>query len=231
MKYFLNPTLIRIVAGVYVLFLIAPNIAWSQQKKAAQKINVAVMDFTARGGISNEEAATLSDVFQSRLSGVKQLTMVDRNRIKSILNEQGFQQSEACSQVECLVEAGRILKVEKMFAGSIGKVGRIYNVTIQLIDVQTAQILQTLSKQHSGDIEELVSDIVPEMADQIAAELVGDKDYVAKNGGSSWLWWVLGGVVVAGGAAAAVVLGGGGGGGNGGTTTDNKTLPESPSFP
>ncbi len=221
------------VLGIFVLSLVSPVVVQSQQKKGVQKINVAVMDFTARGGISGEEAATLSDVFQSKLANVKQVTLVDRNRIKSILQEQGFQQSEACSQVECLVEAGRILKVEKMFAGSIGKVGKIYNVTIQLIDVQTAQILQTMSRQHSGDIEELVSDVVPEMADQIAGQLVGEGgEYEAvsrSGGGSSWLWYVVGGAVVAGGVAAVVLTQDKG---EAKTPTMNQgQLPESPSFP
>jgi TolB-like protein len=229
MRTFLCAPLIRFVLGMYCLFLAAP--AALSQQKSMKKLNVAVMDFNARGGITAEEAATLSDVFQSRLSQFKELTLIDRNRIKAILQEQGFQQSEACSQVECLVEAGKILKVEKMFAGSIGKVGKMFNVTVQLIDVQTSQILQTKSKQHSGDIEELVSDIVPNMADELAGELTGNTEIAdSRGGGSSWLWYVLGGVAVAGGAAVAVLAGGGG---DGGTTPPSTTtaLPDSPSFP
>lgn len=227
MCHFISPSLIRSVLIMYCLFILAP-VAMGQDKNMQpfpqKKINVAVMDFNARGGISSEEAATLSDVFQSKLSQIKDITLVDRNRIKSILQEQGFQQSEACTQVECLVEAGRILKVEKMFAGSIGKIGKIYNVNIQLIDVATAQILQNISRQHSGDIEDLVSEIVPDMADQIAADLTGNKELVKSRGSSTWLWYVLGGVAVAGGAAVVLSKKGGG-------TNATEQLPSSPSFP
>ena len=230
MRTFLCPSLIRFVLGIYSLFLAAPAALSQQQKgqQAVKKINVAVMDFNARGGITAEEAATLSDVFQSRLSQFKELTLVDRNRIKAILQEQGFQQSEACSQVECLVEAGKILKVEKMFAGSIGKVGKIFNVNVQLIDVQTSQILQTMSKQHSGDIEELVSDIVPTMADDLGGELTGNTELVqSRRGSSTWLWYVLGGVAVAGGAAAAVLSSSK----NNPPSSTTTPLPDSPAFP
>jgi hypothetical protein len=147
------------------------------------------------------------------------------------LQEQGFQQSEACSQVECIVEVGKILKVEKMFAGTIGKVGKIYTINIQLIDVVTAQIIQNKSRRHSGEIEELLTDIIPELAGEMASELTGKKVEVTTGttgGGSSWLWYVLGGAVVAGGAAAYLMTQKQGGGTNPPTT---QQLPSSPDFP
>ena len=127
-----------------------------------------------------------------------------------------------------MVEAGKILKVEKMFAGSIGKVGKIFNVNVQLIDVQTSQILQTMSKQHSDDIEELVSDIVPTMADDLGGELTGNTELVqSRRGSSTWLWYVLGGVAVAGGAAAAVLSSSK----NNPPSSTTTPLPDSPAFP
>ena len=127
LAFFLNAVLSFIVSG--------------QQKKAVpQKLNIAVMDFDAREGLSRGEAASLSDLFSSQMVETGEFTVIDRNRIKTILQEQGFQQSEACSQVECIVEAGKILKVQKMFAGTIGKIGKIFSVNIQMLDIATSQI-------------------------------------------------------------------------------------------
>ena len=234
-QHFLSKPLIRLMVAVYLVSLAAPA-AFSQQKKPAEKKkqNIAVMDFDARGGISKEDAASLSDAFQAQLVETNEFVVVDRNRIRAILNEQGFQQSEACSQVECLVEAGKILKVEKMFAGTIGKVGKIFTVNIQLINVATAEIISNKSKQHSGAIEELLTEVVPNIAAEMASALIG-KDVEAKvsstGGGSGWLWWVVGGVAVAGGAAAAVLGGGGGSAATPTTPTTPTTLPDSPAFP
>ncbi len=211
---------------------IFPSTAASQQRRPQQqkKLNVAVMDFDARGGISKEEAATLSDAFQAELAGMGDFVLVDRQRIRQILEEQGFQQSEACSQVECIVEAGKILNVERMFAGTIGKVGELFSVNIQSIDIATAQIVSNRSRQHRGEVEELLSDIIPDLAKQMAADLTG-KAY-EQEGGGGWIWWVLGiAVVGGGGVAAAMFLGGGGGDGGGEEPTTQEPLPPSPDFP
>jgi len=177
----------------------AQNRAQQQQPKAT----VAVIDFEGRG-IKPEEAVSLSDVFQGVLVESQQFTVVDRNRIKAILEEQGFQQSEACSQVECIVEAGKILNVQKMIAGTIGKIGSLYNINIQVVDVATAQITVNKSRQHSGDLEDVVREIIPELSNEVAEGILGrpPRNLAVTSGGSGWIWYVVGTLVVGGGAAA-----------------------------
>lgn len=193
---------------IFMLGIILPNsliFAQAQTQKQKQKLNIAVMDFDAREGLSRGEAASLSDLFSSQLVATEEFIVVDRNRIKNILTEQGFQQSEACSQVECIVEAGKILKVQKMFAGTIGKIGKIYNVNIQMLDVTTSQVELNKSYQHTGNIEALAEEVIPELAREIAEQVTGkqiDKIAVGRTSSSKWLWYVGGAVLVGGGAAA-----------------------------
>ena len=196
--------LIFLLSSTFILSTAAIGQQRPQQTQQRKKPNIAVLDFDARGGLTKEEAASLSDIFQAQLVDMGEFIVVDRQRIKAILNEQGFQQSEACSQVECIVEAGKILKVEKMFAGTIGKVGRIFNVNISAIDIATAQIVNNKSRQHSGEIEDLASEIVPEIANEIAQEMLGRKvaTTVTTTGGSTWYYYVGGALLVGGGAAA-----------------------------
>lgn len=202
------------------------------QAQQPRKPNVAVLDFDARGGLTGQEAASLSDIFQSQLVDMGEFIVVDRARIKAILQEQGFQQSEACSQVECIVEAGKILKVEKMFAGTIGKVGKIFNVNISAIDIATAQIVINKSRQYTGDIEDLASEIVPAMANEIAQEMLGRKvssSVVSSGGGATWYYYVGGAVLVGGGAA--VLLGKKSATTPGTEGAAKTSLPGAPTFP
>ena len=196
----------RIVSFVIALSLFfSPLHTISQQKRdQPQKLYIAVMDFDAREGLSHGEAASLSDLFSSQLVATGEFVVVDRNRIKSILQEQGFQQSEACSQVECIVEAGKILKVEKMFVGVVGKIGKMYNVNIQLIDIATARIEKNISRQHSGEIEELATDVIPSMAAQLIKEMTGKEMKV--SGASTWYYYVGAAVLVGGGVAGYLLL-------------------------
>lgn len=199
------------------------------QQQQKPKATVAVIDFEGRG-VKPEEAVSLSDVFQGVLVESQQFTVVDRNRIKAILEEQGFQQSEACSQVECLVQVGKILKVEKMFAGVIGKVGNRFTVNIQVIDVQTAQILSSKPRQHDGAIEELAGDVIPEIAREIIEELTGRRVstvVTTTGGGSGWLWYVGGAVLLGGGAAVLLMSKKE----EAATTDKPKALPGAPTFP
>jgi TolB-like protein len=208
LQLFYNPFLIRLVLGIFMISILIPAASGQEKPLQKKKLNVAVLEFDARGGISKEDAASLSDAFQGQIIETHEFIVVDRNRIKAILQEQGFQQSEACSQVECIVEVGRILKVEKMFAGTIGKVGKIYTVNLQVIDVATAQILQNKSRRHDGEIEELLTEVIPELATEMVKELTGNEVRVAATvtGGSSKWMWYAGGAVVAGGVAAALLL-------------------------
>jgi TolB-like protein len=198
---------IRSLPFLLLAFLVIPPLLAQPSRPTSPpkpKLNVAVLDFDTRGGLTRDEAATLSDAFQTEIVRTGEFTVVDRARIKQILTEQGFQQSEACSQVECIVEAGKILKVERMFAGTIGKVGSLYNVTIQVIDIASAQITQTSNRQHRGDIEDLLSEFIPEMAKEMIAQMTG-RTY-EPSGGGGWLWYAAGAVVLGGGAAAAILL-------------------------
>jgi len=156
-----------------ILFLCISANPASAQKSSPKKINIAVLDFEAREGVGRGEAASLSDIFSAQLAQTGQYTIVDRNRIKAILNEQGFQQSEACSSVECVVEVGKILNVQKIFAGVIGKIGRLYTVNVQLINITTAQIELNNARQHEGDIEDLAKTIIPEIAAEMTKALTG----------------------------------------------------------
>ena len=219
-------TLISLLA----LSLVSPPLSAQARRQTTpkKKINIAVLDFDARAGISREEAASLSDIFQGEMVQTGEFSVVDRNRIKAILEEQGFQQSESCSQVECIVQVGNILKVEKMFAGTIGKVGRRFTVNIQMIDISTAQIEMSIPRQYEGDIEDLAAEIIPEIAAQMASKLAGKEiEPRTASGGGSWLWYVGGAVLIGGGAAAYLLSS------KKSTKEETSTtpLPEPPSLP
>ena len=193
--------------NIVVCAIVLSGLVVAQTPKPIQsKLNVAVLDFDSRAGISKDEAASLSDIFSAELVNTGVFTVVERNRLKAVLEEQGLQQSEACSKIECAVEVGKILNVSRIVAGIIGKVGRIYTVTIQIINVETAQIDINKIRQHSGDIEELASTVMGEMSAEIASEVSGRKIQVTpRTTGTSWLWYA-GGVAVIGGGAALAIL-------------------------
>jgi TolB-like protein len=144
----------------------------SQPTLTVKQTTIAVIDFEAMEGIKVGEAKALSDAFSAQLVQSEDFRVVERGKINTILIEQGFQQSEACSAIECAVEVGRILKAEMIITGRIGKVQSYYNLNVQAIDVTTGQILFT-ANETIDDIEDLLIEKIPEMAENMISSLSG----------------------------------------------------------
>jgi TolB-like protein len=151
------------------LLLLIPPSSFSQSNG---KFNVAVMDLDMASGIAESYKQTLSDRLRSELFITGRFTVVERKAMIEILTEQGLQMT-GCTSNECAVEAGKMLGVERMIAGSIGKVGRTYSINIRMIDVELGVILDTRNVDFQGDIEEVLSSQL-RLAARLIAGLSGD---------------------------------------------------------
>jgi len=118
------------------------------------KSYLAVMDLENKSGISRDENYLLSDKVRESFLRTGRFTVVERNRMQQILREQAFQGMD-CTQSSCAVEMGRILNVQKMALGKIGKMGDTYYVTLSLVNVETGEIEASASEQCPCSPEEL----------------------------------------------------------------------------
>jgi TolB-like protein len=137
--------------------------AWAQEQ---QKLRVAILDFTNTGGLSQHETITLGNRLRSMLVKTNAFVVLERGQMDDILSEQGFQQT-GCTTTECAVEMGRMLNVQKMISGTIGKLGATYTIDLSLIDVQTAQIEKSFFRDYKGEIDGLLS-MMQEISNQMA---------------------------------------------------------------
>lgn len=129
-------------------------LSFSHSLSGQNQITVAVLNLDANG-ISEMEARTLSDELRRFLVSSNEFQVLERDNMEAILKEQGFQQS-GCTSSECVVEAGKLLGVQKMVAGNIGKIGDLFNVTVRLIDVSSGKIVSNVAERYDGDIEGLL---------------------------------------------------------------------------
>ncbi|MBI4726920.1 hypothetical protein HY768_06815 [candidate division TA06 bacterium] len=143
----------QIMNVITMAFLLALAALPSAQ---AQKLQVSVMDLNVTSGLSKSEVSMLTDKLINDLVIANVYQVVDRSKRDEILKEQGFQQSGACDQGACLVEAGQLLGVQKMVGGTIGKLGAAYYLQLRVIDVKTGGIDRAFSKSYSGDISLLL---------------------------------------------------------------------------
>ena len=130
--------------------------------------NVAIDTSVAAVGVTAGEADIISDRLRTELFSTGVVNMMEREQMQDILKEQGFQQSGSCTDEACLVQIGQMLGVQVLVSGSIGRLGSMYLVNLRAIDVQTAKIIKVVSKDVSGSIENVVSELP-----SAAAELAG----------------------------------------------------------
>jgi hypothetical protein len=132
------------------------------------KINVALLDLDAIN-IPSGEAAVLTEQLRGELLFTEKYTIVERDKMTEILNEQGFQQT-GCSSNECAVEIGQLVGVDKIFAGSIGRISDLYVITLRLIDVREGKILLQVKEEIEGDLKAVLRIGIPNIAQRSAFE-------------------------------------------------------------
>lgn len=128
---------------------------------AGARENIAVFELEKRGGLNENEVKMIADRISGELFAFDTFRVVERTQIDDILREQGFQQSGACTDQQCLVEVGQLLAVHKMVGGSIGKIEDLYTVTLKFVDVASGEILAQRTGDYRGNKATLLSQYIP----------------------------------------------------------------------
>lgn len=129
---------------------------------------VAVMRFESVG-IDSGVSMVITDVFTNQIQAGGKYRVMERSQMNKILSEQGFQNSGACNNAECAVEIGRLLSIDNMFIGSIGKLGESWVINIRIINIKTGEIVSNLSEQVIGKVDNLSSAAI-QMANEFSQE-------------------------------------------------------------
>ncbi len=164
MKFIIKPLSILLAWTIFTATF--PVRIFSQE---AEKLNVAILNLEGLG-ISAMEAATLTDRLRSEMVDIGVFMVVERGQMEMILEEQGFQQT-GCTSAECAVEVGKLLGVQKMVTGSIGKIGKLFTVDVRMFDVLTGGIERVSKRDHRGEVEGLLG-----LLEVVAKDLAGIKE-------------------------------------------------------
>ncbi len=146
---------------------------------AQNKVNIAVLELKGEG-ISSSEARIITSRLRTDLFNTNKFTVVEREVMNDILQEQGFQMS-ACTSNECVVEVGKLLGVRLMVAGDIGKIGNLFTISIRMIDVQNGKILKTATEDCECKIETVLIESVKNVAEILSGQKVEPHSYRNKS--------------------------------------------------
>jgi len=102
------------------------------------KYIIAVLDFSANG-VSQEDAKKITELVTIELVKSEKFTVIERNKISSILNEQTISQTGLTDEKKA-VEIGKLLSAEKILLGSVIKLSNDYYITTTIVDVEKGTI-------------------------------------------------------------------------------------------
>lgn len=131
-----------------------------------EQINIAVVDLEAYG-ISETEAQALTNRLRIELFQTGRFAVVERDRMRAILEEQDFQQT-GCTTNECLVEVGQLLNVAQIIAGSVSKVGDVFSIEVRVIDVRSGEIVDAAIVDVMGAISDVLTEGMGRAAQRLA---------------------------------------------------------------
>ena len=128
----------------------------------------SILSLESRAGMKAGEAESVTDMFSSALQNTGRFTVVERNKLNAVLQEQGFQ---ATQDGEDAVKAGKILTVRKMFSGSIGMLGEKYIVGIKMIDVESSRVEYAHTWTYDDDLEDIGKKFLPKVVQEFIRSL------------------------------------------------------------
>ncbi|MEW6686007.1 MAG: CsgG/HfaB family protein [Candidatus Edwardsbacteria bacterium] len=164
----------RFISSVLLVVFIVVNIGGDfavAQEQRQKKFSIGILAMDALG-VPADEVSALSDRLKTELFNTRAFEVMERAKMEEILKEQGFQQT-GCTSDACAVEVGQLIGVEKMIAGSIGKVGNTYTVNLRLIDVETGKIDEAVTEDCTGPIDRLLVITMRNIAETMANKVLG----------------------------------------------------------
>ena len=153
--------------------------AFGQEEKPI----VAVIDLQALQGVSEPEALILSSRVLNELVKTGQYDVVERDKMMEILKEHEIQLSGVCNTTECYVRVGQVLGAEKIIAGTVGKIGVTFTLTLRMVNVETSKIEKVADGFcTTGRIDDVLLSTVPEVVQKLTGYEVGEEKVVRTEG-------------------------------------------------
>ena len=144
-----------------------------QMQIAAEGTKAAVVDLAAHG-VEAGLAENLTQLLSLELKKFKGLSVISRDEIQTMLRFEADKQVLQCkSDTSCLVEIGGALGVDYLVSGSVGRLGDAMIITLKLMDVHKAKVVNRASESFRGSEIELAPALRMAAAQLLGKPLTG----------------------------------------------------------
>jgi len=157
---------LSIVASFYLLFMFIPSFSFSTQP------TIAVLDFENNSFFNPEEYNPLSrglaEIMITELQQVKTIHVVERAKLRSILDELKLSQSGLVSQ-ENSIRVGKLLGAQHLvFGGYIVAMNEKIRIDVRIVEVETGLVIK--AGEVTGKAKQILS-LVQKLSKKILKDL------------------------------------------------------------
>jgi hypothetical protein len=117
--------------------------------------SLAVLDLVP-AGVTEQAAVNLTQVLSSELRRAEGTSVVSRDDIRAMLQVQEDKDRLGCAEASCLAEIGGALGVERLVAGSVGRLAESYVVSLRLISVSGSRVDNRVVETFAGTEDQLM---------------------------------------------------------------------------
>lgn len=147
---------------------------------AGEPVSIAVMEFTSKGGVTQDQMDALSDMLSNQIRSMGNYKVIGKSDIRSMLTmEEQRQRLSTCTDQSCLAEIGGALGARWVVVGNVSLFGKTYLLNLKLIDVAGASVASGVSRSIEGGEDKLLAELpsaAKEMFDAVAGQLTQAKD-------------------------------------------------------
>lgn len=145
----MNKTISILISLIFILvWNIAPiNTAYCEEAKET----LAILDLDVKSGVDKDTVFMMTELLRNMVMKSGKYKLLARDKMEVILQEQKFAQSGYCNTTECQLKMGEILAVKYLLAGTVGKLGKTYIISMQLIDVEKGQVVKTQVEKSASE--------------------------------------------------------------------------------
>ena len=129
----------RLIVG-FALCLCLPNV-YAQESPVNERIAAAVLDVVPQS-VAAGEAALVTELLKDELLRTNIYTIVEKQQLDAVIAEQSFQHF-GLTEAERAVELGKILTVNIIFIGTLGKIQNVRILAVRMVDIETGEIVKS----------------------------------------------------------------------------------------
>jgi len=118
----------------------------------AQQLTVAVSTFEPRGGVTNDDANAITELFVSELVSNRTVRVVDRSSFDKIIAEMQFQATDWTDSNK-VARLGEALNANSIIRGTVMSLAGQTAVTTYILNINTAEIISTSTLRMGSMIE------------------------------------------------------------------------------